>query len=43
MTLRLTKLLGNGSGIWLRLQQTLDLGDLARQSGYESIGALQVA
>lgn len=41
MAMRLAKLLGNGPEIWLRMQQTLDLWELARQGGYESIRSLE--
>jgi addiction module antidote protein, HigA family len=43
MAMRLGKLLGNGPEIWLRMQQTLDLWELAQQGGYENIRALQAA
>ncbi|MGA7949900.1 MAG: HigA family addiction module antitoxin [Thiobacillaceae bacterium] len=43
MAMRLAKLLGNGPEIWLRMQQTLDLWDLAQRGGYENIGTLKVA
>jgi len=43
MAMRLGKALGNGPEIWLRMQQTLDLWDLAQQGGYEEIGTLKVA
>lgn len=43
MAMRLSKLLGNGPEIWLRMQQTLDLWELAQQGGYENIRALQAA
>lgn len=43
MAMRLAKLLGNGPEIWLRMQQTLDLWELAQQGGYENIRALQAA
>ena len=43
MAMRLAKLLGNGPEIWLRMQQTLDLWELAQQGGYESIRSLQAA
>jgi addiction module HigA family antidote len=43
MALRLGKLLGNGPEIWLRMQQTLDLWELAQQGGYENIRALRAA
>jgi addiction module HigA family antidote len=43
MAMRLGKLLGNGPEIWLRMQQTLDLWELAQQGGYENIRALRAA
>ena len=43
MAMRLGKLLGIGPEIWLRMQQTLDLWELAQQGGYENIRALQAA
>ena len=43
MAMRLARLLGNGPEIWLRMQQTLDLWDLAQRGGYENIGTLKVA
>ena len=43
MAMRLGKALGNGPEIWLRMQQTLDLWDLAQRGGYEGIKTLQAA
>ncbi len=43
MAMRLGKALGNGPEIWLRMQQTLDLWDLAQRGGYEEIKTLQAA
>ena len=43
MAMRLGKLLGNGPEIWLRMQQTLDLWELAQQGRYENIRALRAA
>ncbi len=43
MAMRLSKLLGNGPEIWMRMQQTLDLWELARQGGYEKIRSLEIA
>ena len=37
------KLLGNGPDVWLRMQQTLDLWELARRGGYEKIETLKAA
>ena len=33
MAMRLGKLLGNGPGLWLRMQQALDLWELERRPG----------
>lgn len=43
MAIRLGKALGNGPEIWLRMQQTRDLWDLAQRGGYEEIKTLQAA
>ena len=43
MAMRLGKALGNGSELWLRMQQTLDLWELAQQGVYEEIGTLKAA
>ena len=43
MAMRLGKALGNGPEIWLRMQQTLDLWNLAQQGGYEAIKTLKAA
>ena len=43
MAMRLGKALGNGPEIWLRMQQTLDLWELAQLGGYEKIKTLQAA
>jgi addiction module HigA family antidote len=43
MAMRLGKALGNGPEIWLRMQQAVDLWDLARRGGYEEIKTLQTA
>ena len=43
MAMRLGKALGNGPEIWLRMQQTLDLWELAQQGSYEGIRTLQAA
>ncbi|MEW5944062.1 MAG: HigA family addiction module antitoxin [Pseudomonadota bacterium] len=43
MAMRLGKLLGNGPDVWLRMQQTLDLWELARRGGYEKIETLKAA
>ncbi len=43
MAIRLGKLLGNGAGLWLRMQQALDVWQLERQGGYEHIRLLKQA
>ncbi len=43
LAMRLGKLLGNGPKIWLNMQQTLDLWELAQQGSYENIRALRAA
>ena len=43
MAMRLGRLLGNGPEIWLRMQQTLDLWELAQSRDYEKIQTLEVA
>ena len=43
MAMRLGKALGNGPEIWLRMQQTRDLWDLAQQISYDDIRTLQAA
>ena len=43
MAMRLGRLLGNGPEVWLRMQQTLDLWELERRGGYDSIEALKAA
>ena len=43
MAMRLGKALGNGPQIWLRMQQTLDLWELAQQDKYRSIKVLEAA
>ncbi len=43
MAMRLGKALGNGPEIWLRMQQTLDLWELAQLNSYEEIRTLQAA
>jgi len=39
--MRLGKALGNGPQIWLRMQQTLDLWELAQRNTYRSIKTLE--
>ena len=41
MAMRLGKALGNGPEIWLLMQQTLDLWELAQQGGYSEIRTLK--
>ena len=43
MAMRLGRLLGNDPEIWLRMQQTLDLWELAKRSDYEKIQTLKAA
>lgn len=43
MAMRLGRLLGNGPEIWLRMQQTLDLWELAKRGDYEKIQTLKAA
>ena len=42
MAIRLGKLLGNGAGLWLRLQQALDVWELEQSGGYERIEPVEV-
>jgi antitoxin HigA-1 len=42
MAIRLGKLLGNGPGLWPRIQQALDVWELQRSGGYEHIERLEV-
>lgn len=43
MAIRLGKLLGNGAGIWLRMQQALDVWTLEQQGDYGNIQQLKAA
>ena len=43
MAMRLGRRLGNGPEIWLRMQQTLDLWDLAQNRDYEKIKTMDAA
>ena len=43
MAMRLGRLLGNGPEIWLRMQQTLDLWELAKRGNYDKIQTLKAA
>ena len=42
MAIRLGKLLGNGAGLWLRMQQALEVWELEQSGGYESIEPVEV-
>ena len=42
MAIRLGKLLGNGAGLWLRLQQALGVWELEQAGGYEGIEPVEV-
>ena len=41
MAIRLGKLLGNGAGLWLRMQQAVDVWTLERQGDYKHIQQLK--
>ena len=43
MAIRLSKLLGNGAGLWLRMQQAVDLWTLEQQGDYTHILQLKAA
>lgn len=43
MAIRLGKLLGNGSGLWLRMQQAVDLWTLEKQGDYTHIQQIKAA
>ena len=43
MAIRLGKLLGNGAGLWLRMQQAVDVWTLEKQGDYTNIKQLQAA
>jgi addiction module HigA family antidote len=43
MAIRLGKLLGNGAGLWLRLQQAADVWALEQQRDYTNIQQLKAA
>lgn len=43
MAIRLGKLLGNGAGLWLRMQQALDVWTLEQQGDYAHIQQLKAA
>lgn len=42
MAIRIGKLLGNGAGLWLHLQQTLDVWQPEQHGGYEGIEQVEV-
>lgn len=43
MAIRLGKLLGNGAGLWLRMQQAVDVWTLEQQGDYAHIQQLKAA
>lgn len=43
MAIRLGRLMGNGAGLWLRMQQALDVWTLERQGDYAHIQRLRAA
>lgn len=43
MAIRLGRLLGNGAGLWLRMQQAVDLWTLERQGDYAHIQQFKAA
>jgi addiction module HigA family antidote len=43
MAIRLGKLLGNGAGLWLRMQQAVDVWTLEQQGDYTHILQLKAA
>jgi len=43
MAIRLGKLLGNGAGLWLRMQQAVDVWTLEQQGNYAHIQQLKAA
>lgn len=43
MALRLGRLLGNGPGVWLRMQQAVDLWELESTKGREYAGIERIA
>ena len=42
MAIRIGRLLGNGPGLWLRMQAALDIWELEQRGGYEGIEPLEV-
>ncbi len=43
MAIRLGRLMGNGAGLWLRMQQALDVWTLEKQGDYAHIQQLRAA
>jgi addiction module HigA family antidote len=43
MAIRLGRLIGNGAGLWLRMQQAVDIWTLERQGNYAHIQQLRAA
>lgn len=43
MAIRLGKLLGNGAGLWLRMQQAVDVWTLEQEGDYANIKQLKAA
>lgn len=43
MAIRLGRLLGNGAGLWLRMQQAVDVWTLEQQGGYVHIQQFKAA
>ena len=43
MAMRIGRLLGNGPGLWLRMQQAVDLWELGQSGNYRHIEPLNVA
>jgi len=43
MAIRLGKLLGNGAGIWLQMQQAVDVWTLEQKGDYSHIRQLKIA
>lgn len=43
MAIRLGKLMGNGAGFWLRMQQSVDVWTLEREGDYTHIQQLEAA
>lgn len=43
MAIRIGKLIGNGPGLWLRMQQAVDIWELEGSGKYNKIKPLQIA